>query len=291
MGFRLRVALTSMFMLTIWFAQTATAAPYQAEKETAPAQPQAQAASGEQALSREQMKNFLRTAKIINSKGSKIGVTDTYRLTLSDGTLTHDGSFQYIDEHKMSKQLASGRTEFNFVDSYKYNIAGSVLAEMLGLDDLVPVYVERNWNNKVGSLSWWLPVQMDDLERQKRKIEPPDQAAWNKQMFRIRVFDQLIYDTDVNYTNILISPEWKLYRIDFSRAFRAYKKLQNVQELERCDRQLLDKLKALDRNQLTAATKHLLSKSEVDAVMARRDEIVTHIQQLVAQKGESDVLY
>ena len=45
---------------------------------------------------------------------------------------------------KPTMQLASG-TELNFVDSYKYNIAAYQLAELLGLDDMVPVYVERKW--------------------------------------------------------------------------------------------------------------------------------------------------
>ena len=47
--------------------------------------------------------------------------------------MTHDASFQGLDEHKAQKQLGSG-TEINFVDSYKYNIAAYWLAELLGLD-------------------------------------------------------------------------------------------------------------------------------------------------------------
>ena len=45
---------------------------------------------------------------------------------------------------KPTMQLASG-TELNFVDSYKYNIAAYRLAELLGIDDMLPVYVERKW--------------------------------------------------------------------------------------------------------------------------------------------------
>src|SRR6266566_5054311 len=111
-------------------------------------------------LSNEEIKKFLLTAKIVSSKGSKKGKTATVRLTLSDGVRTHDASFQAIDEHKTMAQFAMG-TEMNFVDSYKYNIAAYQLAEMLGLEDIIPVYVERNWQGNTGSLSWWLPVQMD----------------------------------------------------------------------------------------------------------------------------------
>ena len=110
-------------------------------------------------------------------------------------------------------------------------------------------------------------------------------------MYKVRVFDQLTYDTDSNLTNVLIGNDWKIYRVDFSRGFRPMKDLQAVNDLAKCDRQLLEKLKALDGNELAAKTKKYLSKSEVQAVMARRDKIVAHFDQLIAQKGEKEVLY
>jgi len=109
-------------------------------------------ASDEPILTKEQIKQFLLTAKVVKSEQSKKGITQTSRLTLSDGTVTHDASFQKIDEHKATLQLASG-TEMNFVDSYKYNIAAYQLAELLGIDDMLPVYVERKWKGDTGSLS------------------------------------------------------------------------------------------------------------------------------------------
>ena len=248
-------------------------------------------AADDTALTKDQIKQFLLTAKIVGGKHTGKGVTQPWRLTLSDGTITHDASFQAIDEHKTNVQLASGRSEMNFVDSYKYNIAAYSLAELIGLDDIVPVYVERKWKGDSGSLSWWLPVKMDEEERVKNKIAVPDPDAWDNQMYKIRVFDQLVYDADANLTNVLISPDFKIWRVDFSRAFRLYKDLQNPNDLVRCDRQLLEKLKALDANELATKTKHYLSKDEVKAVMARRDKIVEHFQKLIAEKGEKEVLY
>jgi hypothetical protein len=242
------------------------------------------------ALTREQMKEFLLTAKIVAAKESSKGVTRPVRLTLSDGKLTHDASYQGVDEHKSNVQLASGKTELNFVDSYKYNIAAYTLAEMLGVEDILPVYVERKYKGNPGSVSWWLPVKMDEEDRKKQGIAIPDADAWNNQMFRIRVFDELVYDADANLSNVLIGEDWKIWRVDFSRAFRLYKDI-HPNDLVRCDRQLLDKLKTLDGNQLTEKTKHYLTKDEVKAVMARRDKIVARFQQLVTEKGEAAVLY
>src|SRR5512137_2706707 len=123
------------------------------------------AAGDEPALTKDQIKQFLLTAKVIKSAPAHKGITNTLRLTLTDGTITHDAHFQPVDEHAATKEMASGRTEINFVDSYKYNIAGYLLAEMLGLDDMVPVYVERKWQGKTGSFGWWVPVKMDEGDR------------------------------------------------------------------------------------------------------------------------------
>jgi hypothetical protein len=247
-------------------------------------------AADEQTLSKEQIKQFLRTAKVVSSKQASKGITGTWRLTLSDGTVTHDASFQSLDEHKASKQLAMG-TELNFVDSYKYNIAAYELAELIGMDDMLPVYVERKWDGKAGSLSWWLPVKMDELQRHNQKLAAPDPDAWNNQMYKIRVLDQLVSDSDPNLTNVLIGQNWEIWRVDFSRAFRLNKDVKSPKDLVRCDRQLLAKLKALDGNALIEKTKTYLTKDEAKAVMARRDKIVEQFQKMVAEKGENEVLY
>lgn len=248
-------------------------------------------ASDEPSLSTEEIKQFLLTAKIVGEKGARKGVTQTLRLTLSDGKVTHDASYQAIDEHRARLQMSDGHTELNFVDSYKYNIAAYRLAELLGLEDMIPVYVERKYVHGPGSLSWWLPVKMDEADRLKNKISVPDPDAWNNQMYRIRVFDELVYDIDANLTNVLIGEDWKIWRVDFTRAFRLNSDLRDPKNLVRCDRRLLEKLKALDRNQLALATKGYLTSYEVKAVMARRDKIIARFEQLVREKGEEAVVY
>ncbi len=252
--------------------------------------PRAQEADGP-SLTKDQIKHFLLTANVIASKESKKGVTHPTRLTLSDGTITHDASYQPIDEHKAEMKLDSGKTVLNFVDSYKFNIAAYTLSEMLGIDDMLPVYVERKWQGHAGSLTWWLPVKMDEEDRAAKKIAPPNPEAWNKQMYRVRVFDQLIYDTDANLTNVLIGPDWQIWRIDFTRAFRPNKDLQTPADLVKCEQHLFQKLKELNGSELEEKTRHYLTKDEVQAVMARRDKIVARFDELIKEKGEKQVLY
>jgi hypothetical protein len=154
-----------------------------------------------------------------------------------------------------------------------------------------PCNVERKWNGDAGSLSWWLPVKMDEVDRHKQNLTAPNADAWNNQMYKVRVFDSLTGDTDVNLTNVLISADWKIWRVDFTRAFRLHKDLKDPKDLVRCDRQLFEKLKTLDANELAEKTKHCLTKDEVKAVMARRDKIVAQFQKLISEKGENEVLY
>jgi hypothetical protein len=245
----------------------------------------------EEPLNKEQIKQFLQNAEIVKSKPSSKGITHPWRLTLSNGTITHDASFQAVDEHKSKMDLGNGKMEIDFVDSYKYNLAAYQIAELLGVDDMLPVYVERKWEGKTGSLSWWLPVKMDDAERFEKKIAPPDADKWNQQMFRIRVFDELVYDTDANLTNVLIGEDWTVYRVDFSRAFRKSKELRVEKNLVKCDRQLFEKLKALKGDEVAEKTRRYLTKDEINGVMARRDKIVAKFQSLIAQKGEKEILY
>ena len=65
-------------------------------------------------------------------------------------------------------------------------------------------------------------------------------------MCRMRVFTQLVADADRNQTNLLITNDWKLWMIDFTRAFRRKKEIASL-DVTRCDRQLLARMQALTR--------------------------------------------
>ena len=242
-------------------------------------------------LTVEQQAEFLLKARVTKNKTTSKGITLPQRLTMSDGQLTHDASFQSINERKMRFQGADGTVEMNFVDSYLYNLAAYELAKLLGISDMMPVTVPRSWGGRSGCFAWWLPVQMDEAERLKKKLEPPDVEAWNRQMVVMRVFSELVYDTDRNLGNVLIGKDWKLYMIDFTRAFRLYKDIKEPKNLTRCSRAVLEKLRTLDAAELKERTKGLLNKPEVEGVMARRDKIVAHFEKLVSQKGEAAVLF
>jgi hypothetical protein len=251
-----------------------------------PARPQST-----QPLTRAEMATFLATAKIVSDKPIPVGVTRPLRVTLDDGRVRHDAAFSSVELRRTVMHFESGRTEIGFVDSYRYTLAAYRVAELVGLDGMMPVTVERVYQNRKGALAWWLDVLLDERERMDRHIAPPDPEAWRCQMARMRVFAELVGDTDRNAGNILIGPDWTLWMIDFTRAFRRATQLRKPETLERCDRMLLARLRALTRTAVLEGARPYVGGGEVDALLARHDLIVSRFEQLVAAKGEARVLY
>jgi hypothetical protein len=247
-----------------------------------------------QPLSPERQAEFLRTATIVKSEPIGKGVTKPFRLTLTDGTLTHDAAFQSIDEEKkMSRTGRGGSLELKFVDSWRFNIAAHRIAALVSIGHMVPVSVERSWNGKKGALTWWVDdVLMDEQERKKTGTEPPDRDEWTRQQHRMRVFTQLVYDTDRNQGNILITKDWRVVMIDFSRAFRSWHKIADpLTTMPRCDRAMLAGMRGLTREGIRTAAGEYLNVFEVDALLARRDILVSHFDALIAKRGEPNVLF
>ena len=242
-------------------------------------------------LTKDQMKQFLGSAKVVASKHTNKGVTDPWRLTLTMERRLTKACFRRSTFIKRRCNLPTARPKSISSTRINTTLRRIRSAELLGMDDMIPVYVERKWNGQVGSISWLVSVKFDEQDRLKQKISSPDTDAWNKQMYKIRVFDELVYDNDPNLTNVLIGEDWKIWRVDFSRAFRLSKDVKSNPNLVRCDRQLFEKLKTLNEADVLAKTKNYLTKPEVQAVMARRDKIVAYFQKLIAQKGESEILY
>jgi hypothetical protein len=244
-----------------------------------------------QSLTKEEMREFLLTAKVTRTRDLSKGVTRPVRFTMTNGRLTNDAVFQRVDERRMQAQFARGGGEVNFVDSYLYNLAAYTLAEMLGLDHMMPVTVPYTWRGNRGSLTWWVDWKWDEGMRLKQKLSPPNPLDWNNQMHRMRVFAQLVYDTDRNLGNVLITEDWKLYMIDFTRAFRLHRELPSPADLQRCDRNLFQRLRELDVAEVETRLRDYLTRFELQAMFARRDLMVKHFEELIATKGEAAVLY
>jgi len=240
-------------------------------------------------LSCTEMETFLKTAKVVSQKSTSVGVTIPSRAMLDNGTLRHEASIQTVDIKKTTFETSRG-TELNFRDAWQFNVAGYELAKMLKLN-MVPPYVERRVAGKDASVSWWVNDAMMERERFQKKIQPPQPLKWNEQLYAARIFHQLIADTDFNMTNVLITKDWRIWMIDFSRAFRLTKTINDPKELTRADRTLLTSMRELTPNGVQQALGRWLAKGEIEGLMARRDLIVQFFDKEVAAKGETAVLY
>jgi hypothetical protein len=242
------------------------------------------------ALSQDQIEDFLLHARVRSTRSIGKGVTGAQRVTLTDGTVTHDAQVQTIDDARLVFQGTQG-TELNFKDSYRYNIAAYRLARLLGLKN-VPVSVERVMGTKTAAVTWWIDdVAMEEGDRLKNKIEPPDQERLAMQVHIMRVFDELIQNMDRNAGNMLWTKDWTLWMIDHTRAFRLGKVVRRPALLERCDRNLYTAMRNLTPDSLRAAVGTSLVKEEMESLLERRDAIVAHFDARVATLGEQRVLY
>jgi hypothetical protein len=246
-------------------------------------------------LTVDQQRAFLLKADIVNARPAGKGITGTLRLTLSDGNITHDASFQSIDDRPSledRRRMRRRAGELNFVDSYKYNIAAYEIARLLNVDEMMPVTVERRYRGVPGSLTWWVDdVLMDETEREKSSTPPPSPVEFQRQRMAMFIFAELVGDVDRNKGNVLYTKDWRVVMIDFSRAFRLHDGLRQPAGLTTIDRRLWERLQAISKHDVSRAVETHLTPEEAAAVMRRQQTLVAHYQQLIKKHGDRIVLY
>ena len=265
-------------LIAVWVA-LAVGVAYDASSLRAQSAPATQAAAPSSIPSDAEIEEFLLKADVVKTKGTSKGVTGSLQATLNDGKMTHDAHIQFIDESKREFQTGKG-TEFNFRDSWTFNVAGYKLDRLIGMN-MVPVSVSRRYQSKPSAFTWWVDdVAMDEGDRLKKKIAPPEPTSWNHQMQMVRLFDQLIYNMDRNMGNLVITKSWRVWAIDHTRAFRTHETLKSPESVSRCDRQVFEKLKALDKDSLKREMGSMLDEWQMRSLLARRDLIVKRIESL-----------
>ena len=226
-----------------------------------------------------EIERFLLNAKLVKTRGAGKGVTGSIRATMTDGTLTHDVHIQTIDESKKEFRSAQG-VEFNFRDSWMFNVAAYKIDRLLGMG-LVPVSVPRRHRTAPGAFTWWVDdVMMDEGDRLKKKIAPPNSARWSEQMQLVRMFDQLIANIDRNMGNLVITRDWRIWAIDHTRAFRYSRAPRSTAGLTGIDRTTLQKLEALEFATLQKEIGEYISDADIRTMLSRRDGIVAHYKTL-----------
>jgi len=234
---------------------------------------------------------FLRTARVVSMENIPVGVTRPRRLTLSDGTRSLRAAWKTIDEYRPLERLAKGPPQIGFRDSYKHEIAAYELDKLRGLGR-VPPTVERTIRGERGALELWVEGCITEGERRRRGLHAPDTEAWNETMYTIRLLHQLVDDSDFNnVSNILVSSDFRIYVIDFSRAFGIHTRLRSPKALTRFSRSLLDRLRALNQDLVRDHLGAWLTRRQIASLLKRRDRILELARSRVSVSGEAAVLF
>jgi hypothetical protein len=174
-----------------------------------------------------------------------------------------------------------------------------------------------------GMVYWWIPeirdfwldgVEGHDPAAMQQLMSymqigaevPAKHAALIDQFATLIVFDALIDNADRwSGSNTKVSPDYKtLYFMDNSLSFSRFPKghesnLKMLQRMQVFPRGLIKRLRELTHDKITAALDlgddpaglgPLLTPEETRALIARRDRVIEHIDQLIAQHGEDAVL-
>lgn len=218
---------------------------------------------------------YIRTAEIEKIDNIPVGVTRPQRAFFKPG-----GPVGSV----VVKDLRPGRRS-GYWESYQSEIAAYELDRLLGLD-MVPPTVERRVRGERMSAQMWVDdtIWLKEIRSQR----PPNLIAWNRQVRRQRVFDNLIANIDRNEGNLLVlrTPDWHLVLVDHSRCFTSTNRM--TFEMRQIDRPFYERLKALDKATLEARIGEMLVDG-VEPLLRRRDAIVAHFEKLVAAQGEAQV--
>lgn len=246
----------------------------------------------EEIAQRAELEEFLKTAEIISFKDIGEGVTKPCKLDMRKGEEVHSGCW------KNPSGMQKG-----YFEGWQYEIAAYRLDKLLGLN-MIPPTVEREFNDKRGSLQFWITSEMSDLERMEKGIRIPQDhlESWSKRKYLTRAFDCLIANEDRTQQNIRYTKDWRTILIDHSRSFRSSDKFKEqlvfgkngllAQQLfRRLPRIFVNNIRALDFDTIKQAIGPYLTDDEIEAVIVRKKLLLDEIDEMIKEKGEAAVLY
>jgi hypothetical protein len=225
-----------------------------------------------------EFETFLKTATVTrNEQSLPVGVTAPKKIVLAPG-----GLVSAITWKPIRPGLYSG-----YYESYKSEIAAYELDKLLALE-MVPPYVERKINGEVGAAAAWIDGVKSFKELGGAPQPPPAlNWQWTRQIVRAKMFDNLIANTDPNLGNWLTDDAWNIVLIDHSRSFTGIQTLTH--QMTYIDRQLWNRILALDEPTLTKTLGSWVGRGERRAILQRRDRMKKEIAALVAKRGEASV--
>ena len=161
-------------------------------------------------------------------------------------------------------------------DRYHHEVAAYRLDRRLGLG-LVPVTVIRDLDGLRGSLQLWVDGAIDQEAAAAYELDLYKTESTAAKLALGKVFDALIANDGREPSDVLcLMGSDRLYLIDHSEAFLASPELPGGDGLS-IPPDLARALESLDRKSLAADLGALLDDRQIEALLARRDQLLGRV--------------
>ena len=237
------------------------------------------------------IQDAMRSAHVVNRESIGHGVSGTQKLLLENAETRFHGAFRTVDLKVRQPSPDSTMRGTSLRDAAIFECAAYEVSQLLGIGRVPPV-VERRIGEQDGTVQIWMEQARSELElREQERLRPPDLARWEQQRQIMYAFDSLIANFDRNMGNVLLDRSWNMWFIDHTRAFKRSSELRNRNRLTQCERGLWNSLRGLDEDVVCRRLEPYLGRGEISNLLARRLELIRHIQALIEEHGADAVLF
>ena len=226
-----------------------------------------------------ELQEFLEQASVIASRDLGRGSTRPRLLEMEKEGKKQRGIFKNVS--------IGGEPGFEGqMDRYEHEVAAYRLDRKLDLG-LVPVCVLRELDGEQGSLQAWVEDAVDQESATAYELEFFDREWVKERVAEGVVFDALIGNRDRGADDILCAVRQdRLFLIDHSKAFPDSPEIgwEDGRTVS-LDPGLMAALEGLDQASLEQDLGDLLSATQIEALLARRDQILDHVTLAVGEAG------
>jgi hypothetical protein len=197
-----------------------------------------------------------------------------------------DATWWVVTDSRTSLGPAVSRGAQQRVSGYCPECAAYELDKLLGLG-MVPVTIERVISGERGWVTLWVENTITEQERRERTLQPPDPEQWSQQVFKARLFDSLIDNTDRDPGSSLITDDWQLRLVEHSWSFSNRTLLNAPDGLVRFSRSLLKAMGRLNEPLLRERLGRFIAVSQIQALLKRRDLLIELAKRVASERGDA----